>query len=238
VRQALAYAIDRAAVANDWFTPAEVTCQSLPPDYPGHQPYCPYTLRADSSGVWNAPDFSTAQDLVRQSHTSGMRVTVYALPSNAAGLKHVVTALRQLGYRAQLVVYDNQNGDYFSYVANSRNKVQAAFFGWVAGDVNAGGFFEGTFQCSGYTPMSPNNLNPSGFCDRATDGLITQAKQADGSSPASANALWARVDRSIVDAAPWIPLVTPTWVDVVSKRMHNYTRNPVLGVIFDQMWVQ
>jgi len=237
-RRALAYAIDRAAVANDWFTPAEVTCESLPPDYPGHRPYCPYTLRADSSGVWNAPDLATAQDLVRQSHTASTPVTVYALHSNAAGLQHVVTALRQIGYQARLVVYDNSKGDYFNYAADSRNKIQAAFFGWVAGDVNAGAFFEGIFQCSGYTPASTNNQNPSGFCDPATESLISQARQAEESSPASATALWARVDRLIVDAAPWIPLVNPTWVDVISKRVHNYTRNPVLGVLFDQMWVR
>jgi ABC-type transport system substrate-binding protein len=167
-----------------------------------------------------------------------MRVQVYALPSNAAGLRHVVTALQQLGYRAQLVVYNNPKLDYFSFVADSRHKVQAAFFGWVAGDVNAGGFFDGTFQCGGYTPASASNLNPSGYCSRATDRLIAQAKQAQASAPASANAVWARVDRSIVDASPWIPVVTPTWVDLVSKRIHNFTRNPVLGVIFDQMWVR
>jgi hypothetical protein len=41
-----------------------------------------------------------------------------------------------------------------------------------------------------------------------------------------------------VDAAPWIPLVTPTCVDVLSTRVHSYVRSPVLGVFFDQMWLR
>ena len=47
VRRALAYAIDRGAVAADWLTPATVTCQFLPPNSPGYRPYCPYTVRPD-----------------------------------------------------------------------------------------------------------------------------------------------------------------------------------------------
>jgi hypothetical protein len=46
------------------------------------------------------------------------------------------------------------------------------------------------------------------------------------------------VDKRIVDAAPWVPLVTPSWIDVLSSRTHNYIRSVVLGVLFDQLWVR
>ena len=81
-------------------------------------------------------------------------------------------------------------------------------------------------------------MNPAQFCDPSIDRLMTQAQRLQTSSPTAANDLWAQVDHRIVDAAPWIPLVTPTWVDVLSKRVHNYQRSPFLGVFFDQMWVR
>ena len=47
-RQAVSYAIDRARIMqlSDLDAgQAAVTCQLLPADFPGHQPYCPYTTR-------------------------------------------------------------------------------------------------------------------------------------------------------------------------------------------------
>ena len=40
VRRALADAVQRRR-RRRWFSPATVTCQALPPDYPGHRSYCP-----------------------------------------------------------------------------------------------------------------------------------------------------------------------------------------------------
>ncbi|MGH8860971.1 MAG: ABC transporter substrate-binding protein, partial [Jatrophihabitantaceae bacterium] len=57
VRRALAYAVDRGAVAKAWFTPAAVTCQIVAPGLPAHRPYCPYTLQRNDEGTWIAPDF-------------------------------------------------------------------------------------------------------------------------------------------------------------------------------------
>ena len=66
---------------------------------------------------------------------------------------------------------------------------------------------------------------------------ILQAEHVESTSPHAANDLWALVDERITDASPWISLVNATWVDAVSVRVHNYVRNPVIGVLFDQMWV-
>ncbi len=236
VRRALAYAIDRQAVADDWFTPAIPTCQLLPPNFPGYRPYCPYTLRPGTAGAWSAPDFPTAERLVDQSHTKGMAVDVVTGPRTAAGMQDVVGALDQLGYRAKLVVYPKD--DYFSYIGNSANKVQASFAGWVAEPPNPEDFIVPQFECSGFVPNSDASLNPSEFCDPALDALTARAEQEQASSPAAAAATWAQLDRQLIDQAAWVGLVTPSWVDVLSPRVHNYTRSSVLGVFFDQMWVR
>ncbi|HJQ43291.1 MAG TPA: ABC transporter substrate-binding protein, partial [Jatrophihabitantaceae bacterium] len=235
VRRAVAYAVDRAAAVADWPSNAAITCQTLPPDFPGHRPYCPYTLRPDSSGGWNAPDFARAQQLVSQSHTRGMTVTVYSLPIPAAGVKHVVDALNQLGYHAKLTQYPSVDS-YFQYVANSSHRVQAAFFGWVANNVNAGDFFNSLFRCSSFTPNSDDNQNAAQFCDPSVDRLMDRAAALDASG--EGDDVWAQVDWRVTDQVGWLPLANPTWVDVVSSRLHNYVRSPVLGTLFSQMWVR
>ena len=48
-RQAVNYAIDRARILQLYrfaSGQATATCQMLPPDFPGHQAYCPYTTGA------------------------------------------------------------------------------------------------------------------------------------------------------------------------------------------------
>ena len=235
VRRALAFAIDRDAVASDWFTPAAVTCQVLPPNFPGYRPYCPYTLGPDRSGAWRAPDLATALSLVRASHTKGMAVTVSSTAKGAAGMRHVVTALVALGYHARLRVLSDPRG---TAMADSRQRVQASFGGWVAGDPSAADFIAPQFACRSFVPADPANLNNSEFCDPAEDKQMLRAEQLQSSSPDEANQLWAQIDKDIVNAAPWIALVNPSWVDVVSPRVHNYVRNPFLGVLFDQMWIR
>jgi peptide/nickel transport system substrate-binding protein len=235
VRRALAFALDRTAVKDNWFTPANITCQFLPPNSPGYRPYCPYTLRPATVGTWQAPDVAAALRLVKDSHTRGMTVTLYAEPPSAAGLGPVVTALRTLGYRAKIFVYTHT--DYFDHVTNSRYKIQGGFYGWVGDSGSAAGFLT-SYGCQAFTPASRNNLNPAEFCDPSIDRLMDRAQKLQTSSPTAANDLWAQVDRRVVDAVPWIPLINPTWVDVLSKRVHNYQRSPYLGVFFDQMWVR
>jgi peptide/nickel transport system substrate-binding protein len=50
--------------------------------------------------------------------------------------------------------------------------------------------------------------------------------------------LWERIDRQIVDQAPWVPLENPEIVDVLSKRVGNYQYNPARGLLIDQLWVR
>ncbi len=236
VRRALSFAVDRAASAAAWPSPAVPTCQVLPPDFPGYRPYCPYTLHPNSSGAWGSPDFATAAKLVAASGTHGASVTVWSLPNPAPGVKAVVDALRELGYRVRFAV-GNPAGNYFGYVADSRHKVQASFSAWFSDDPSVHGFMPPLFACNSFRPASPANTNTSEFCDPVTETMIRRAEQLESTSPQAANDAWALADKHITDEAPWISLVNTTWVDAVSRRVHHYLRNPFLGVLFDQMWV-
>src|SRR5262249_43971614 len=74
-RRAVNLAIDRAAVARRLGAPglSAPACQVLPPHFPGHQDYCPWT-REPGDGRWHGPDIARARALVRASGTAGATV--------------------------------------------------------------------------------------------------------------------------------------------------------------------
>ena len=83
---------------------------------------------------------------------------------------------------------------------------------------------------------SPPDL--SFFCDRRIDARIARALELQATDPDAAVAVWARLERDIVDLAPWVPLFTPSHMTLVSKRVGNYQLNPEWRLLFDQLWVR
>jgi peptide/nickel transport system substrate-binding protein len=94
------------------------------------------------------------------------------------------------------------------------------------------------WRCDAFHPGSKNNQNIAQFCDPAIDRKMDQADRLQTSSAGVANELWAEIDQDLVDAASWVPLVSLTYEDVLSTRVHNFQRSPALGVLFDQMWLR
>ena len=74
------------------------------------------------------------------------------------------------------------------------------------------------------------------FCDPQLDRLMGRASLATDARRAAAD--WADVDRKAVDAAGWVPLVTPREVEFVSSRVRNYQFNPIWGLLADQVWLR
>jgi peptide/nickel transport system substrate-binding protein len=83
------------------------------------------------------------------------------------------------------------------------------------------------------------NLNDAQFCDPQIDRQIDDALAQQATNPDAARGLWERVDRQTVDQAPWVPLVNPKVVEVVSKRVGNYQYSPNgYGMLINQLWVR
>ena len=133
VRQALNFAIDRDAVIKIFGGPAlaSATCQILPPDFPGYQPYCPYTQNPGEK--WTAPDLAKAKQLVDASGTKGQKVTI--ITTNDETTKAIdlyfVSLLRELGYDAGIKSLNG--GVQYAYVQDSSNKAQMSYSYWFAG---------------------------------------------------------------------------------------------------------
>jgi YVTN family beta-propeller protein len=238
VRRALNYAADRAAAVQAIGGPsvAQTTCQILPPHFPGYQPFCPYTAGTSTNGSWVAPDLAKARALVAHSGTRGMKITVWSWADLGGLGPYTVKLLRTLGYRASMKV---QAGfGYFPVIGDSRTKAQIGTYEWIADYPEASGFFNALFTCASFLPNNPVNLNAAEFCDPRIDRQIGRALTEQATNPDAARGLWERVDRQSVDQAPWVPLVNPKVVDVLSKRVGNYQYSPQLGMLIDQLWVR
>jgi YVTN family beta-propeller protein len=239
VRRAVNFAVDRAAATNAWGGPslAEPTCQTLPPNFPGYRPYCPYTAGSTKHGKWSAPDLATARALVARSGTRGMKVTIWAW-NQATGFNRVaVKVLHSLGYR--VAVKPVRGDTYWGRVGDSRNRAQIGFYGAAASYPSPATFLVGLFSCAAFLPGSFDNNNVSEFCDPSIDRQMRKAEAEQQSDPAGARALWQRVDREVTDAALWVPLIATKDVNFLSKRVGNYQFSPDgMGLLIDQLWVR
>jgi ABC-type transport system substrate-binding protein/DNA-binding SARP family transcriptional activator len=232
VRRALNFAIDRRRIAAMYGGPpaATPTCQALPPGFFGYRQYCPYTVRPGADGAWRGPDIQRARRLVRASRTVGLRVDVWGA-SDSLGVPrgvpaYVASVLRSLGYRVQLHMV---RGATISY-AKRRTFQLSADGDWAPDYPAPSALLPPFFGCSGgYT---------NGYvCDRELERLMRAASSAQLRAPERAAALWAQVDRRIVDQAYWVPTVISHAPAFVSARLRNYQYNPIWDFVAGQSWV-
>ena len=210
---------------------AKPTCQFLPPNFPGYEPYCPYTLDPGPGGQWTEPDMEEAQRLVRRSGTVGTHVTFWYQPSldERALAKYFVHLLTELRFEADL----RSTPDIFAALRDPSRGVQIAPAG-------SGCRLPLSLEASsrpwwGATCSDPNYGD---FCDKDIDRMIEHAVRIPIDDPDSGQA-WAEVDHAITDQAPFVSFVNPIRVDLVSKRLGNYQYNPVSRtVLLAQVWVR
>ena len=244
-RQALNYALDRKKVMQ--LTTKEglrgrPTCQVLPPNFPGHHRYCPYTLDASPSGAgaWTAPDLARATRLVKASGTAGASVTLwvdrdFAHARGRVG-RYLKRLLKKLGYRPQLrESFEGTARDYFIQleqgVMSRPGGPQVAYAGWSADYPAASNFIQPLFSCR-------STQNYSGYCAPAIDRSMKRAVQLEQTDRAGASRLWAELDRLITNKALLVPLYNGSGADLVRKRVGNYQYNPQYGPLLSQLWVK
>jgi peptide/nickel transport system substrate-binding protein len=237
-RQAVNYAIDRNAAIKIFGGPrlASPSCQVLPADFPGYKPYCPYTKNPGTK--WTAPDVAKAKQLVKESGTSGQRVSVVVPDDevNKAMGVYVQSVLNDLGYRA--AVKTISGNIFFTYVQNTKNKVQINVQQWYQDYPAASDFLYVLFGCESFHPGSDSSINIAGFCDRKINARMKAALALGVEDEAAANARWTRIDRAVTDASPMVTLFNPKHVDFVSKRVGNFTFSKQFYWLVDQSWVK
>jgi peptide/nickel transport system substrate-binding protein len=237
-RQAVNFALDRNALVNLFGGPvlASPICQVLPPGFPGHVPYCPYTK--DPGEKWSAPDLDKARALVEESGTKGQKVTIIAednAVSKAIGT-YMQSVLTDIGYDAD--VKPISSNIQFTYIQNTNNNVQISITQWYQDYPAASDFLNILFGCASFSPGSDSSINIAGFCDKDIQAKMDAALLQGVTDPEGANKVWAEVDRAVTDKAPMAALFTPRHIDFVSKRLGNFQFNNQFYWMVTQSWVQ
>jgi peptide/nickel transport system substrate-binding protein len=237
-RQAVNFAIDRNA-AIKIFGGAKLatpSCQVLPPGFPGHQDYCPYTKNPGKT--WSAPDLAKAKQLVKESGTAGQKVTVYSSDDevNKAMGVYIQSVLNEIGYKAS--VKPISVNIFFTYVQNTKNKVQINVQQWYQDYPAASDFLYILFGCESFHPGSDSSINFSGFCNKPINAQMHTALNLAVTNEGAANVLWAKIDKQVTDQAPMATLFSPKHLDFVSKRVGNFTFSKQFYWLVDQSWVQ
>jgi peptide/nickel transport system substrate-binding protein len=234
VRQAVSYAIDRARLVDLLGGPASqrVTCQILPPNFQGYSPYCPFTR--DPGTEWSAPDVDRARRLVMQAGAEGERVRVWASrsePWSVDVMEQVAAVLDEIGLRARLEVVPSQ--EFFDGAfapPGSPGHPNVVPYYWSTGYPGAWEFVYPQYGCGA-------NWNVTGFCDRAVDRRIEEARSLQTGDPGSANRAWSQIEHDLVDRAALVSVANPISTFVVSERAGNVQINPQFGVLLSQIWV-
>jgi ABC-type transport system substrate-binding protein len=231
-RQAVNYAVDRNTLVELWggSSVAVATCQLLPPNFPGHKPYCPYTT-GPADGHYHGPDLAKARKLVDESGTKGMSVTVHsplfaAIPAVNAYFKQV---LDQLGYKVTLHPMPD-TAPTWKFLSNPHNHVQVQAAGWGMDFPLASNFYDGVVACG-----AVNNL--SQYCNRGLDQRAATATALEATDPGAALRAWTEIDRTITDQALIVPTINAINSTFVSARVGNYKSNQILGPLLSQLWV-
>ncbi len=237
-RQAVNFAINRNALVKLFGGPvlASPVCQILPPGFPGHVDYCPYTK--DPGAKWSAPDMDKAKQLVAESGTAGQKVTVIVEDTAVArsiGV-YLQSVLGELGYDTSVKAISPNIQ--FTYIQNTNNKVQISVSQWYQDYPAASDFLYVLFSCNSFHPGSDASVNIAGFCDKEVEAKMEQALQTAVTDPKAANEMWAQVDKQVTDLAPVAELFTPKHVDFVSKRLGNFMFNAQFYWVIGQSWVK
>src|SRR5262249_28322118 len=159
-------------------------------------------------------DIAKAPALVAASGTKGMKITFWSWAPQASFGLYAVKLLKSLGYRASLKVLSRTR--YFAVANDPRTKAQIGFMPWTSDHPPPFGFFDELLTCASFLP-GPANANASGFCDPRIDREIARARSEQAANPDAARRLWERAERETVDQAPWVSLVSPKIINVVSK---------------------
>jgi peptide/nickel transport system substrate-binding protein len=228
VRQALNYAVDRGRVA-ELFGGQETqrpTCQLLPPGLEGYTPACRFTVNPNPAGTWTGPDLERARRLIAASGTRGMTVEFWGTQPWPQIGRYFRSLLTRLGYRGELRTFDDLFLIFQTASGEPRQRPQIGLWGWESG--SSFNFMNWLVSCS-----SPYNL--ARFCDPEIDALM---KRAAGARGQEASELWQRVEASLADDAPNVPLVNSSDISLTAERVGNYQYHPLWGPLVDQLWVK
>jgi len=242
-RQAVNYAIDRGAMVKIFGGTqlAAPVCSFLPPNFPGHVDYCGYTkgaTPAKPAKAWASPDLELAKKLVKESGTAGQAVGIVVSDDdvNKQMGVYLQSVLNSIGYKA--TVKPISGNIQFTYIQNSKNKVQISVTQWYQDYPAASDFLDVLLGCASFTPNSDSSINMAGYCNKALDAKMAKAKALGATDAVAANKLWGQIDQEVMADAPVAVAFTPKQLDFISSGTKNYLFSLQYKMFVSQMIVK
>ena len=113
---------------------------------------------------------------------------------------YIQSVLNQIGYKA--TVKPISGNIFFTYVQNTKNKVQINVQQWYQDYPAASDFLFILFGCESSTPAATRASTSPASATRRSTRRCTGRSQLGIENEAAANALWTKIDRMVTDAAP------------------------------------
>ena len=206
VRQAVNYAIDRGAMQRIvWGGLGQATQNVLPPTYPSYQKLTLYSHNVNK-----------AKQLITQSGAKGAKVTVWTRDVSDArdAAQYYTSILNAIGLDASLNILPRAT--YYSTVGNVATHAQTGWARWLEDYPHPLDWFD--VLLNGNRITNTDNNNYAWYTNKKTNSEIENLKKSQVLTPA-VNARWAKVEKQIMQQAPWAPWSNRVFPEFFTKKM-------------------
>jgi peptide/nickel transport system substrate-binding protein len=217
VRQAVNYAVDPAALERIYGGLLKSVQQVLPEAMPGHKTFRLYPH-----------DLKKAKEMIAAADPAERKVTVWTddyTPNKQAG-EYYEDVLREIGLQPTLKVLSTAN--YTTVIGNSSTPdLDTGWAAWYMDYPHPNDYFQP--QLSGESIAATANANYSRFSDPKIDREIAKLGTEPLGPPQEK--AYARMDREVMEQAPWAPFGTAEMITFVSSKIDSekLVVSPVFG---------
>jgi peptide/nickel transport system substrate-binding protein len=217
VRRAVNYAVDPAALERIYAGQMQPTQQVLPAAMPGHETIHPYPH-----------NMQKARELIAEADPAERKVTIFGndYGPNKQAAEYYEGVLRELGFQPTLKLVSAAN--YTTVIGNeSTANLDTGWANWYLDYPHPNDYFQP--QLSGESIAPTLNSNYSHLDDPAINRQI--AKLGREPLGPEQEAAYARLDREVMQLAPWAPFGSVPLTTFVSSSidLDKLVVNPVYG---------
>jgi peptide/nickel transport system substrate-binding protein len=217
VRQAVNYAIDRGALQRIvWGGLGRPTQNVLPPTYPSYR-----KLKLYGHNV------SKAKQLITQAGAKGAKVTVWArqVSDSVDAATYYTSVLNNIGLNASLNTLPRST--YYTTIGNVNTHAQTGWARWLEDYPHPSDWFDVLLNGNRITDTDNNNY--AWYSNKSTNSQIESLNRAPVLT-ASVNARWAKVEKQIMQQAPWAPWSNRVFPEFFSKKMGCIHNQRLFGI--------
>lgn len=212
-RQAVAYAVDRPALARIGSGALVPGCFLLPPQMVGHPTgACPY------GNVNASPDVAKAKQMVQQSGMAGQPVTVWAenRQPRLQWAENYAQTLNAIGFKATLKTI--ADADYFSTIETLKNHPQTGFADWQQDFPNPTDFYQNLVDANAIVPVG--NSNYEEVNDPHIQSELAALYPVPGNQINSVASRWQALDSYVTSKAYVVPYGYESSPEFLSTRIN------------------